>query len=68
MHRQLRAGRRVCRRDLLKASAQPTAFSWDERERQSLLSGALAGGDADAAAVRGCGLNMSASGCLIGAS
>eukprot|EP00964_Phaeocystis_antarctica_P022816 scaffold12720_cov61-Phaeocystis_antarctica.AAC.1 len=27
MHRQLRAGRRVCRRELLEASAQPTAFS-----------------------------------------
>ena len=27
MHRQLKAGRRVCRRELLEASAQPTAFS-----------------------------------------
>ena len=41
MHRQLKAGRRVCRRELLEASAQPTAFSSDERELQPLLSGAL---------------------------
>jgi len=68
MHRQLRAGRRVRRRELLEASAQPTAFSSDEREQQSLLSGAFTGGDANAAAVRGGELNMSASGCLIGAS
>eukprot|EP00964_Phaeocystis_antarctica_P082071 scaffold51418_cov56-Phaeocystis_antarctica.AAC.1 len=68
MYRQLKAGRRVCRREVLEASAQPTAFSWDERERQLLLSGAFTGGAANAAAVRGCGLNISASGCLIGAS
>ena len=41
MHRQLRAGRRVCRRELLEASAQRTAFSLDERERLPLLSGAF---------------------------
>ena len=68
MHRQLKAGRRVCRRELLEASAQPMAFSLDERERQPLLSGALTGGDANAAAVRVCELNISASGCLIRAS
>eukprot|EP00964_Phaeocystis_antarctica_P081588 scaffold51039_cov65-Phaeocystis_antarctica.AAC.4 len=49
MHRQLKAGRRVCRRELLEASAQPTAFSSDEREQQPLLSGAFTGGDANAA-------------------
>ena len=61
MYRQLKAGRRVCRRELLEASAQPTAFLSDERERLPLLlSGALAGGDANAAAVRVCGLNRTA--------
>ena len=65
MYRQLKAGRRVCRRELLEASAQPMAFSSEERERQPLLLGALTGGDASAAAVRGGELNMSASGCLI---
>jgi len=68
MHRQLKAGRRVCRRELLEASAQPMAFSSDERERLPLLSGALTGDDANAAAVRGVGLNRTASGCLIQAS
>eukprot|EP00964_Phaeocystis_antarctica_P157196 scaffold127284_cov18-Phaeocystis_antarctica.AAC.1 len=35
MYRQLKTGRRVCRRELLEASAQPTAFSWDESENGS---------------------------------
>ena len=43
-------------------------FRLDERKGQSLLSGAFTGGDANAAAVRVCELNMPASGCLIGAS
>jgi len=68
MHHELKAGRRVCRRELLEASAQPMAFSSDERERLPLLSGALTGDDANAAAVRGVGLNRTASGCLIQAS
>jgi len=40
------------------------AFSSDERERLPLLSGALTGDDANAAAVRGVGLNRTAPGCL----
>ena len=39
MHRQLKAGRRVCRRELLEASAQRTAFSPGRARTASIVVG-----------------------------